>query len=139
MLWLLDTNVILELRKAVSGKADANVIEWAESINLTECFISAISVLEIEKGILSKERKDEQQGILLRRWFEGQVLPEFSDRIIAVDKAVALCCASLHIPDKRSEADALIAATAIVHGMTVVTRNTDDFSGMHAPLLNPWL
>lgn len=139
MLWLLDTNVISELRKAASGKADPHVIEWAESINLNECFISVISVLEIEKGILSKERKDQQQGVILRRWFEGQVLPEFSDRIVAVDKAVALCCANLHVPDRRSESDALIAATAIVHGMTIVTRNTDDFSGMHAPLVNPWL
>ncbi|MCU5774610.1 type II toxin-antitoxin system VapC family toxin [Erwiniaceae bacterium BAC15a-03b] len=139
MLYLLDTNIISELRKAKSGKADAAVIDWAESVNLSECFISVITVLEIEKGILNKERKDRSQGRMLRSWFEDQVLIEFSKRILAVDKAVALCCARLHVPDKRSEADALIAATAIVHGMTVVTRNTNDFIGMHAPLVNPWL
>lgn len=115
------------------------MILWSASINLSECFISVISVLEIEKGILHKERKDPLQGAMLRRWFEEQVLTEFSDRILAIDRAVALCCANLQVPDRCSEADALIAATAVVQGMTIVTRNTSDFSGMHAPLLNPWL
>jgi len=139
MLFLLDTNVISELRKANSGKAEPKVVEWAESVDLNDCFLSVISVLEIEKGILAKERKDAPQGRILRHWFEEQVLSEFSDRILTIDKAVTLFCANLHVPDKRSQSDALIAATARVHGLTVVTRNTDDFIGMHARLLNPWL
>lgn len=139
MLWLLDTNVLSELRKANTGKADPNVIDWADSVSPGETFISVISILEIEKGILNKERKDALQGRMLRRWFEEQVLTEFSDRILAINHTVALCCANLHVPDKRSQADALIAATAMVHGMTVVTRNTGDFSGIGVPLLNPWM
>jgi len=138
MLCLLDIDVISELHKANSGNAEPKVIEWAESVNLTDGFISVISVLEIEKGILSKERKDARQGRMLRCWFEEQVPSEFSSRILAIDNAVALYCANLHVPDQGSQADAMIAATAMVHGMTVITRNTNDFIGMHAPLLNPW-
>lgn len=137
-MYVLDTNVVSELRKANSGKADANVITWANSVPATSLFLSAISVLELEMGILLIERRDMAQGKLLRQWFEHQVLPAFEGRILVVDTAVARQCASLHVPDPRSDRDALIAATAQVHGMTVVTRNVDDFKPTGVAILNPF-
>lgn len=137
-MYLLDTNVVSELRKAKNGKADPNVVAWANSVSHASMFISAITVLELETGILLVERRDKRQGKALRQWLENQVLPAFGKRILAVDTAVARQCASLHVPDPRSDRDALIAATAMVHGMTVVTRNVDDFAPTSVPLLNPW-
>lgn len=138
-MYLLDTNVISELRKVHTGKADANVARWANGISASHMYISSISVLELERGSLSLERKDEQQGQLIRQWLEHQVLPAFDGRILTVDANVARRCASFHVPDPKPHMDALIAATAWVHGMTVVTRNTDDFIEMGVSLLNPWL
>lgn len=138
-MYILDTNVISELRKAHSGKADPNVVAWANSVDAGTLFVSVISLMELELGIASLERKDQTQAEMLRRWFEGAVLPEFAKRTLPVDTAVALLCARLHVPDKRSERDALIAATAMVHSMTQVTRNTVDFQQTGVGLLNPWL
>ncbi|MBU2841097.1 type II toxin-antitoxin system VapC family toxin [Acidithiobacillus thiooxidans] len=135
---LLDTNVVSELRKVRFGKADMNVTAWAESVDATDLFVSAITIMELELGVLSIERKDATQGALLRTWLEQHVLPEFSRRTLLVDTAVAQRCARLHVPDKRGERDALIAATALVHGMTVVTRNVADFKSTGVPLINPW-
>lgn len=137
-MYLLDTNVVSELRKAKGGKADANVVAWAKDIPPPALFISAISVLEIELGILLVERRDEAQGARLRAWLEGHLLSAFDDRILAVDVAVARQCAKLHVPDPGSERDMLIAATALVHSMTVVTRNAADFERTGVALLNPW-
>jgi toxin FitB len=119
-MFLLDTNVISELRKAKSGKADSNVVAWANSVSAARLYISVITIL------------------VLRSWLNTHVLPAFSDRILAVDTAVAQRCARLHVPDPRSDRDALIAATALVHGITVVTRNTEDFVQTGTVLLNPW-
>ncbi|HIT03203.1 MAG TPA: type II toxin-antitoxin system VapC family toxin [Candidatus Caccocola faecipullorum] len=138
MMYLLDTNVVSELRKAASGKADANVAAWASRIDASELFISAITVMEIEMGVMRIERRDAAQGAVLRRWFETRVIPEFAERTLPIDAAVARRCARLHVPDTRSERDALIAATALVHCMTVVTRNTADFATTGVPLINPW-
>ena len=138
-MFLLDTNVISELRKAGSGKADKNVIAWAEKITDSQLYISAVTVMELEMGVLAKERKDKTQGAMLRYWLEHNVLPAFAERTLAFDSRIARCCAGLHVPDRRSERDALIAATAIIHNMTVVTRNTDDFTDTGVALLNPWL
>ncbi|MFT7561948.1 MAG: putative nucleic acid-binding protein [Flavobacteriales bacterium] len=137
-MYLLDTNVISELRKAKSGKADKNVLAWADSVSTAGLFLSVITVLELETGILLVERRDPKQGAVLRSWLNVQVLPAFSDRILAVDTAVAQRCAKLHVPDPRSDRDALIAATAIVHGMTVVTRNVEDFPTTDVDIVNPW-
>jgi predicted nucleic acid-binding protein len=101
-------------------------------------FVSAITILELETGVLLVQRRDPKQGALLRAWLEQSVLPAFSGRVLPVDTAVAQRCASLHVPDPRSDRDALIAATAMVHHMTVVTRNMADFTATGAPLLNPW-
>lgn len=137
-MFLLDTNVVSELRKAKAGKADARVTAWAGSVPYGSLFISAITVLELEMGVLLVERRDAAQGAILREWLDKHVLPAFHDRILPVDAAVAQRCAHLHVPDPRAERDALIAATALVHGMTVVTRNTGDFQATGVPLLNPW-
>lgn len=135
---ILDTNVLSELRKVRLGKADMNVTAWAESVDATDLFVSAITIMELELGVLSIERKDATQGALLRTRLEQHVLPEFSRRTLSVDTAVAQRCARLHVPDKRGERDALIAATALVHDMTVVTRNVVDFKSTGVPLINPW-
>ena len=138
MMYLLDTNSVSELRKVRAGKADPNVAAWSERVDASELFVSAITILELELGVLSIERKDAVQGAVLRAWLEQHVLPEFTGRTLPVDTAVAQRCARLHVPDRRSERDALIAATALVHGMTVVTRNVADFQPTGVTLLNPW-
>lgn len=135
---LLDTNVVSELRKVRSGRADAQVTAWAQTVDAASLFVSAISIMELEMGVLQIERRDSHQGARLRQWFDGQVLPEFTGRILPVDSTVALRCARLHVPDPRSERDALIAATALVHGMTVATRNVADFTATGVALINPW-
>ncbi|USS96889.1 type II toxin-antitoxin system VapC family toxin (plasmid) [Serratia symbiotica] len=138
MMFVLDTNVVSELRKVRTGKIDANVAAWAETMDAAHLFVSSITLMELELGILSLERRDALQGAVLRSWFEQHVLPEFSGRTLAVDTAVALRCARLHVPDKRGERDALIAATVLVHGMTVVTRNVPDFEPTGVQIINPW-
>lgn len=138
-MYLLDTNVVSELRKAGSGKADKKVVEWANNTSASSMYLSAISILELEIGILAMERKDSRQGAILRTWLNHHVLPAFSERILPVDVAVAQCTAKLHVPDRRSDRDAMITATAITHGMTVVTRNISDFEQTGAELLNPWV
>jgi len=138
MMYVLDTNVVSELRKVRAGKADANVTTWTERVDAADLFVSAITILELELGVLSVERKDAHQGAMLRAWLEHKVLPEFSERTLPVDIAVAQRCARLHVPDRRGERDALNAATALVHGMTVVTRNVADFESTGVALVNPW-
>jgi predicted nucleic acid-binding protein len=136
-MFLLDTNVISELRKA--NRADALVRAWAERTPASLFWLSTISILELEIGVLRIERRDAAQGILLRQWMEQWVLIEFKDRLLDVDATIARRCALLHVPDPRPERDALIAATALAHGLTVVTRDTADFEPMGVALLNPWL
>lgn len=137
-MYLLDTNVISELRKAKSSKANANVINWANNVQANSLFISSITVLELEIGILSIERRDTSQAAILRSWMDNHVLPTFSERILPIDTAVAQRCALLHVPDPSPDRDSLIAATALVHGMIVVTRNTADFSPTGVEVINPW-
>ena|SRR5205809_1512845 len=135
-MYILDTNVVSELRKA--KKADQNVKKWAQPLPPSGLYISVISVLELEIGILLIERRDQEQGRILRTWMDRHVLPTFSGRILAIDTAVAQRCAMLHVPNPRSDRDALIAATALVHGLTVATRNVADFERMGVGVLNPW-
>ena len=137
-MFLLDTNVVSELRKAHAGKADLNVTAWASGVPYGSLFISAITVLELEMGVLLVERRDPAQGARLRVWLDKHVVPAFHDRILPIDLAVSQRCARIHVPDPRAERDALIVATALVHGMTVVTRNLADFEPTGVSLLNPW-
>ena len=135
-MYVLDTDVVSHLRRL--EKAHPNVVAWASNTPVTPHFISAITILELERGILSMERKDVAQGAILRAWMDGQILVRFSGRILPVDIDVAMRCAKLHVPDPKPERDAFIAATALVHGMTVVTRNVDDFKSTGVQILNPW-
>ena len=137
-MYLLDTNVVSELRKVRAGKADPNVVRWADSVDANELYLSVISVQELEIGVLLVERCDAVQGAMLRSWLNDQVLPAFSGRIITVDTRVALRSARMHVPDPHPVRDGLIAATALVHGMTIVTRNVDDFIRTGGMVLNPW-
>ena len=100
-------------------------------------FLSAITVMELEIGIQRAERKDPRQGIVLRAWMNGRVMRTFAAQVLPTDVKIARRCAALHVPDRRSERDALIPATALVHGMIVVTRNVADFTPLGTPLLNP--
>lgn len=137
-MFLLDTNVISELRKAKSKKANKNVVSWAKTISPPRLFISVITILELEKGILLVEQRDSTQGAVLRSWLNTHVIPTFSDRILDVDIAVAQRCARLHVPNPKSDRDAIIATTALVHGMTIVTRNVNDFKHTEVEIFNPW-
>ena len=139
MMYLLDTNVVSELRKAKSGRIDRNVQKWASQIAVPNLYLSVITLLELEMGILSVERRDIEQGVVLRSWLNDHVIPAFSERTLDIDAAVAQRCAALHVPDRRSDRDALIAATALVHEMTVVTRNVADFAPTGVKLFNPWI
>lgn len=138
MKYLLDTNVVSELRKVGDGKADANVTKWVGAQDSNDLFISAITILEIERGILTIQRRDAAQGSRLRGWMDSRVRPEFAKRVLPIDDAIATRCAHLHIPDRRNEADALIAATGLVHGLTVVTRNVQDFDNTGVIVVDPW-
>lgn len=138
-MYLLDTNIVSELRKAKSGKANENVIAWAKTISPANLFLSVISILELETGVLIVEKRDPTQGAILRSWLDSHVYPAFYERILYVDIAIAQRCAKLHVPDPKSDRDAIIAATALVHGMVVVTRNIKDFDHTGVDLLNPWV
>lgn len=135
---LLDTNVVSELRKVRAGKADPHVAAWSRSVAGASLYLSAIVVQELEIGVLQIERRDPVQGALLRAWLEDHVLSSFARRILPVDTTVARRSATLHVPDPRPYRDGLIAATALVHGMTLVTRNVADFAPMGVTLLDPW-
>jgi toxin FitB len=135
-MFLLDTNVISELR--VVARAHPKVVGWASTAVAESVYLSAITVLELEVGIFRLERKDPVGGATLRAWFENKILVQFAGRILPPDLRVARACAPLHAPCDRPTSDALIAATAIVHGMTVVTRNEADFKIPGVKVLNPW-
>ncbi len=137
-MFLLDTNVVSELRKVRQGRADPSVVRWAQKQQPTELYLSVITIQELEIGVLLAERKEPVQGALLRHWLNEQVLPAFDGRILPVDLGVAQKSAALHVPDPKPIRDGLIAATALQHGMTVVTRNVEDFKNTGAALLNPW-
>jgi toxin FitB len=135
-MFVLDINVVSELRQP--KRADPKVLAWASLQPIAAQFLSVVTVLELELGVLQKERKDAAQGMILRSWLDARVLAQFAGRILALDQAVAIRCARLHVPDPRAGRDAIIAATALVHGMTIVTRNVTDFASSGAQVLNPW-
>ena len=137
-MYMLDTNVVSEIRKIRLGKADKFVSQWSDSVNTAELYLSVITLQELEIGVLLAEYRDPAKGALLRGWLNKQVIPAFSGRILPVDTAVAIRSAKLHVPNPRPVRDGLIAATALVHGMTVVTRNISDFASCGVALINPW-
>ena len=137
-MYMLDTNVVSEIRKIRLGKADELVSQWSDSVNTAELYLSVITLQELEIGVLLAEYRNPAKGALLRGWLNKQVIPAFSGRILPVDTAVVIRSAKLHVPNPRPVRDGLIAATALVHGMTVVTRNISDFASCGVALINPW-
>jgi predicted nucleic acid-binding protein len=137
-MYLLDTNVVSELRKIRTGRADPHVKAWSDNQSLEATFLSVITIMELEQGTLLMERRDPGQGTMLREWLDGQIQREFDGRVLPIDTQIAKRCAALHVPDPCSYRDSLIAATALVHGMTVVTRNVSHFARSGVKMLNPW-
>lgn len=135
-MFIVDTNIVSDLRKP--NKAAPELVAWAEAQDPAKVYISAISIFELELGIRRKAHTDAVQGKVLMDWFEGIVLPFYQGRTLPVCFDTVRACAPLHVPNKRPERDAFIAATALFHQMTVVTRNEKDFVGMNCALLNPW-
>jgi toxin FitB len=137
-MFILDTNVVSELRKVRLGKANEKVAKWADSVATPDLYLSVVTIQELEIGVLLAERRDAEKGAIFRTWLNSHVLPAFEGRILPVDLAVALQSAKFHVPDPHPIRDGLIAATALVHGMAVVTRNVDDFKRTGVPIFNPW-
>lgn len=138
--WLLDTNLVSEIRKG--RRANARVRRWAETIPPVACFLSVVSVVEIRIGIESVD--DVGFRAELEAWLRNGVRIWFGDRILAVDEAVLLKWRYLAAEGQKahytySQPDALIAATALVHGLGVATRNSDDFKRAGVALINPWV
>lgn len=138
MTLLLDTNVLSELRKVATGKADDRFAAWSRKTDVTACWLSVINIQELEIGVCLAERRDNHGGAVLRDWLEQQVLVTFQDRILPVDLAVVRQSARYHVPNPAPVRDALIAATAVVHGLTLATRNISDFQRSGVELINPW-
>ena len=138
-MYLLDTNVVSELGRAANGRADQNAIAWDSSTPPESKYLSVITVMELETGVLRAARRDPAQAKYYRQWLENSVLPAFRGRIFDVTEPIARRCAALHVPDPKSDLDSLLAATALVYDMTVVTRNVRDFERTGVRILNPWL
>lgn len=137
-MFLIDTNVVSESRKVRSGRAAPEVVAWLKATDPSTTFISAMSLFELELGVVRAERRDPAQGKRLRHRLDYIVKPGFAGRVLAMDSAIAVACAGLHVPDPVSERDGWIAATALTHGLTVATRNVADFDTTGVLILNPW-
>ena len=139
MIYLLDTVVVSETRKIRSGRADPTVASWVARVDQDLAYISAITIQELELGVLLAEGRDPASGAVLRRWLDNDVYEAFDGRILPVDAAVARLAASLHVPDPAPVSDALIGATAMANNMVLATRNTRDFRRFPGlEVLNPW-
>lgn len=142
-MYLLDTNVLSEMRKASRTKAsspkmDPRVENWVNSVFALDLHVSVVSILELERGFHLLKQRDPAQAEVIRLWVRNRVLPSFDGRILSVDLAIAQRCATLVTSKPIEYRDSLIAATALVHGMTVVTRNVRHFEPTGAALVNPW-
>jgi predicted nucleic acid-binding protein len=135
-LFLLDTNVVSELRKA--SRCEARVAAWQAAQDRDACFISAITLLEIRLGIELARARDREKANVLETWLEQRVKPGFVGRILAVDQTVAEVCGRMHAQRPRSFRDGMILATAAVHRLTVVTRNVQDFADSGVEVIDPW-
>jgi predicted nucleic acid-binding protein len=137
-MFVLDANVVSALRKVKAGKANKNVGAWSASVSPGALFLSVVTILELETGILLVERRDPPAGAILRKWLDGYVLPAFTGRILPFDEPVAKRCAALHVPNRCTERDAIVAATALLHRMTMVARNVAHFQATGVNIQNPW-
>nr|WP_217997092.1 type II toxin-antitoxin system VapC family toxin [Kineosphaera limosa] len=132
---MLDTNVVSELRRPAADKA---VVAWGSALRRRDAYLSVVTIRELEAGVRLVERHDEPQGRVLRAWLEDSVLSGYAERLLPIDVTIARRAGGLHVPDPQPERDALIAATALVHGLIVATRNVADFLPMGVPVVNPW-
>ncbi|ADG10049.1 type II toxin-antitoxin system VapC family toxin [Caulobacter segnis] len=132
---LLDTEVVYALREAKGGRADPALTAWASGAARTSLFLSALTLLELETAVARAERKDKTQGPALRDWLDNRVGRAFDGRILPIDAAVVRRRASVSLTDGR---DALLAATALEHGLTLVTRDPAFAKLPRLKLLNPW-
>lgn len=137
-MYLLDTNIVSEMRKIKQGKADPKVANWAKQIDNDKFFINTIILMELRRGALLKLRKDKVQGEHLLYWVENIIKVNFAGRILPITEQVSNICSECHVPNPRPENDTWIASTAIAHNFTLVTRNVDDFYGLPVKLLNPF-
>jgi predicted nucleic acid-binding protein len=133
--YLLDTNVVSALR--VRGR-EQQVQAWAAAIPVADLFVTALSIAEIERGVVGKERTDPAQGAVLRQWLEEHVLPAFAGRVLPFDLPAARILATYPVPDRAPLDDAVIAAIAQSTAMTIATRNTKYFEPLGASIVNPW-
>lgn len=137
-MFLLDTNAVSESRKLATSNVDPVFKNWIDEIDPNLLYVSVISLMELEVGILRISRRDTRQGIVLREWFDMEIKPNYEGRVLDITPDIAYTCARLNVPDPRPYQDAWIAATALVHGMTVGTRNVRDFVPMNVSLLCPF-
>ncbi|MDR3753686.1 MAG: type II toxin-antitoxin system VapC family toxin [Terracidiphilus sp.] len=142
-MYLLDTNVVSEMRKvrgarSARAKIDPQVQAWLESVPASSLYLSVITILELEIGFHLLERRDPAQADVIRSWIRDHILPAFAGRILDVNIDIVQRCAALHVPDPKDDRDSLIAATALVHSMTVVTRNVSHFARCGVKVFNPW-
>lgn len=137
-MFLLDTNVISEMRKIDSGRADSHVSTWIDEQDASDLYVSVVTLAELDYGIRLKQRRDPNQSLFLRRWFNHSVLPFFEDRIVTIDFQIAMKYSEINVPNHLPDRDSWIAATALVHTFVVVTRNTKDFEASGVALYNPW-
>ena len=135
-MFLLDTNVISELRHGKPHQSTA-VRSWAEEQPVQQLYLSSITVLELQMGVLRMERKDRSQGNVLRVWLDA-VFQQFDGQVLPFAAETARRCDAMHVPDAKNMRDSMIAATALQHGLAVVTRNVGDFEGSKIKLINPW-
>ena len=134
-MYLLDTVIVTELRKAKAGRADPGLAAWAAGVPHHSLFLSALSLLELENGAARLERRDKAGGRAVREWIESRVVSAFDGRILPVDAAVVRRRGQLGYADSR---DGLLAATALEHGLSLATRNVGAFRQGRVKLFNPW-
>jgi len=135
MSWLLDTNVVAELRKR--DRTNPGVIAWQHRTRGEDKYLSALTLGEIRRGIESIRRRDEPSAVALEQWL-SRLRESFSGRILTVDAAIADRWDALDVPDRLPVVDGLLAATALVHGLTLVTRNVRDIQRTGAQVLDPF-
>ncbi len=137
-MYLLDTNIISEMRLAAKGRGDPALMAWANCYEESLFYTNIVVLMEIERGILNVEKRDPAQASTLNQWLTNTVKQAFKGRVLTLDEGTASICASLHIPDRTPENDAWIAASAIQHDLTLVTRNVQDFQHPHLRVFNPF-